>query len=114
MKALKIKYNNKKYILGVENGITTFSIVIKNKTNLQEAWAQFGSLQNNIKFKYFEDFVKKGDMFSLEIMDDIHEEEISSPIEIINTEESTKELVLNSKLQSYYRLKKELEENGMI
>ncbi|WP_262712086.1 hypothetical protein [Litoribacter populi] len=31
MKALKIIFNHKEYILGVENGLTSFSIILKNE-----------------------------------------------------------------------------------
>jgi hypothetical protein len=44
MKALKIIFNHEEYILGVENGLTSFSVILKNEDEKNEAWAAFPDL----------------------------------------------------------------------
>jgi len=115
MKAIEVKTKNTKYTVGVEKGVTSFIIIIKNTEDNTEVSTSLGSLsKENIKYEYQIEKLEPDDSIMIKVVDIFDTSLITEPHEIKDYNLDDESFMLQAKLKSYLGLKKELEENGMI
>jgi hypothetical protein len=115
MKAIEVKTKNTKYTVGVEKGVTSFIIMIKNTEDNTEVSTSLGSLsKENIKYEYQIEKLEPDDSIMIKVVDIFDTSLITEPHEIKDYNLDDESFLLQAKLKSYLGLKKELEENGMI
>jgi len=115
MKAIEVKTKNTKYTVGVEKGVTSFIIMIKNTEDNTEVSTSLGSLsKENIKYEYQIEKLEPDDSIMIKVVDIFDTSLLTEPHEIIDYNLDDESFLLQAKLKSYLGLKKELEENGMI
>jgi len=115
MKALEVRSKNTKYTAGVAKGVTSFIIMIKNTEDNAEISSSLGSLsKENIKYEYQLEKLETDDSIIIKVVEISDTSMLTEPHEIRDYNLDDESFLLEAKLKSYHRLKKELEENGMI
>ncbi|WP_143961827.1 hypothetical protein [Litoribacter populi] len=115
MKVLEVEFNNKKYLVGEENGISSLIISLKNFENECEISASLGSLSNNnIKHEFINRLIDLDDCFSIKITNVFDKSMLSKPEKIKDYNIDQDDFITQAKLKSYLSLKKELEEKRLI
>ena len=114
MIVFKLEINGTKQIVGLEKGvfnIITDRLIDDKRNNIK---LRVSGLDTSInRHVLWSDLnLKLGDKITIEIAEETNAEKIDEPI--VKPKEDETQLIIESKLKSYNRLKKELEEKGLI
>lgn len=113
MKALKITHNSEQYIVATptESGIVTFIISSENSENPRLDVGGYDP-ETETHFDWIKTHLKPNSVVNIEVLESINRQKLSEPFQVRQIEST--DLVNREKLKYFHRLKKELEEKGLL